>query len=348
MLLFLLLAYLLLIYALEQKNTSPRLLLFSALSFGIALSVREVALLAFPLYLIPLVYKITKKEIPPSWVFVFLLISGIVALVWPMSTFLIEGTDYLESLRPHTPTLRNPVSLVVEKSTFYTEFVEQLPYWFLSIIGLTILCIQKKKKEIMYLAPFIATGILTLYIVSARFMRYHLISFIPVIILSAFAIYETLSYMMKKAVKRHQMMLTNIFFLGIVLLYCIFTLVSLYPQFNEYDRQSIDYQLYGQTLIEQNIYSFVFMVGSRSALLGHYYIPLTNSSHEVIWSGWKYPEDLKEVIQEYTRQKKRVYIDFKYLFPHEKQHVYNLEENNAIYLIRYKNDTAVAIGMQDA
>ena len=293
----------------------------SAFIFGYAFEVKEVALfsiLFFPAFLL------TRRE--PKYFSVknyllFILIFFVTALIMPCYFYFKEGNNYIHDIIRSASWNK----LILSN---WQQVYDVMKYGFgillFPLAGFIILLLRRKFTKLLIIFTLFTPSIIFSFY-GCRDKRYFVFAYISLSILTAYCFFYIIQYakLILRFSKKHSILYFSI------LLICLasWNFAHFYRPLIEDKEYSRYLQGYGLKLLSSFPENTVFIIGDRSALMGHYYIPLTKSRKDLIWSGWDWPgKRLGEVVERYLSNGKKIIIDldgFRW-YRHEKQDLMKL------------------------
>ena len=313
------------VMAFEKKNRAC--LYLSAFLFGYAFEVRESAL--FMIFFFP-AYFISVKGWKTFWLKEAILFAAIMlftAIIGPIFFVITEGSKYLDKIKywlsvgsyvDLTAPLKYPYIIY---SIINCGFRLQV----LSFLGLLTLFMGKEKNNLLVIVSLILPALIGLCTLgnATPTPRFFMICY-PAFALLASIFIDFISDVFSSLLKTKQS--KGVIYL--VLLIC-FLLIS-FPHLSRYMKwdkeESKRLETYGLYLLNNFPENTVFLIGQNSSVMGNYFIPLTNSIKEVIWSVWEWPgKDLGKVAKIYLLLDNIIVIDpSQFQFPNEKKDVEEL------------------------
>jgi hypothetical protein len=319
MIFMIILSYFLYVKSIDKKSLFYFYL--SALIFGYAFEVKEAALLSilfFPVYLLT---RSESKYFTVKNHLLFILIFLATALIMPFYFYLKDGSRYIHLIIYTTSQ---------DKFNFsnWQQVYSIMKYGFgillFPSVGFIILLLRNKfAKLLVIFTLFIPNVIFSFF--GNRDNRYFVFGYISLAILTASCLFYIIGYakLTLKFSKKH----SSLYFSILLICLALWNLTHFYRPLIKDKEYSRYLQGYGLKLLNSFPENTVFIIGDRSPLMGHYYIPLTKSGKDLIWSGWLWPhKKLGEVVKRHLSNGKRIIIDlngFQY-YPDEKHDLIKL------------------------
>jgi 4-amino-4-deoxy-L-arabinose transferase-like glycosyltransferase len=326
MIFFIILSFYFYVISFEKKNSIY--LYFSAFLFGYAFEVREVALFSILFFL---AFYFSKKDLKifnlKNYI-LFLTIMFFASILGPLIFYFIEGDKYIGSILYHLnvdKTLSissfNKFIILNKLIKAYDVIREGFGILLFAWLGFIILIFKKRYRELLIIfSLFLPIIILTFY--GGQDQRYFIVGYLSLSVLTSISLFYLIRYLcMFSKIKKYKKHIYLIFLL-IMLSFNFFNFYDDLINENDYSKHL---EKYGLGLLNGYPDNVVFLIGWRSSLMGHYYIPLTGSKKKVIWSGWAWPgRNLNRRVENYLSQNKTIIIDLSHYNGNERRDVESL------------------------
>ena len=302
MIFMIILSYFCYVAAINKKNLFYFYL--SAFIFGYAFEVKEVAVLSILFFPAFLLTRSESKYFSIKNHLLFILIFLVAAFIIPFCFYLKDGSTYIHD-----------TIYVVSQNKFNFSHLKDvyiiMKYGFgvllFPVVGFIILLVRKEFSKLLVIFALFAPSIIFSFY-GCRDYRYFVFGYISLSILTAYCLFYIIEY--SKLILRFSNKNLSLYFSILLICLALYNFTNFYRPLirdKEYSRYSQDY---GLRLLNGFPENTVFIIGICSALMGHYYIPLTKSKKDLIWSGWSWPHKrLGKVVEHYLSCRKRVIID---------------------------------------
>jgi hypothetical protein len=299
-------------YVAAHEKKVNGLLYLSGFFFGYALSIRERAVFTAIFFFTYFLIGRNQQKFTFRNYCYFTIIIIATAGIGPLIVLLTQGMDYLRVGLYGTQFYT--LHLTIEDAQHvYRILRDGYGLLLISYLGFIFLVVEKQFRKLAYsLSLFLPVVILTFYGQAAP--KYFVVGYFSLAMLEAYA----LKYITKALRFPH-----ILYALGVLTL-ALMNVIDFVPEIQEDNEYCNSLETYGLRLLEIAPESSVFLVGKHSSLIGHYFIPLTQSSHSVVWSGWSWPGDnLTNVIRKFTKNNRTVIVDFATYSGDERQDLIN-------------------------
>ena len=294
-------------YFLYVKSIDKKSLFYfylSAFIFGYAFEVKEVALFSIFFFPALLLTRSESKYFSVKNHLFFILIFLVTALIMPVYFYAREGNRYIRDILLTSSWNKLNFS---NWQQVYDIMKCGFGILLFPLIGFIVLLLRSKfYKLLVIFTLFIPNIIFSFY--GHRESRYFVLGYISLSILTAYCFFYIVQY--SKFVLRLPNKHLSVYFYIILMCLALYNSIYFYQPLIANKEYAKSLRIHGLMLLNSFPENTVFIVGVYSALMGQYYIPLTRSRKQLIWSGWNWPHKrLEKVVGRYLSHGKRIIID---------------------------------------